>query len=286
MFLRALVVCLAVFPFAAHAERLPDPLSDTVSDFANLLSPEAEGRIAQALKEGRKETGAHVVVVTMDHLANYGGAGQDIADYAKSIFNQWGVGDSSRDDGIMILVVSQDRVMRIALGAGYPVVWDNAAQRVIDNFMLPEFREDRYEAGIEAGVAATFRQIVRPFQAGETVTEPTSSVPVSETISNILIGMIFAAFMVFTFFKRRIGDLFARFRACPHCGAHQVTRTSSVISSPTRMMTGSGMRYYHCAACSHDWQTPYVISKISDSDSSSGGFGGGSSSGGGASGKW
>lgn len=282
MWAKALLFCLAMIPSAAMAQEMPRPLSDRVSDFANILSPEAEKRISDALSAGRNETGTHVVVVTMDRLANYGGAGQAIESYAKNLFNQWGVGDSSRNDGIMILVVSDDRIMRIALGAGYPVIWDNAAQSVIDTYMLPEFRNGNYEAGIEAGVSATYDQIVRPFQSGQTA--PVSNAPETD-IFGLAFGAIIFVIAGLTAFRRRLGDLFARFKACPHCGAHQVHRTSSVLSQPTRSTTGSGMRYYHCNACNQDWQTPYVISRVSDSDSS-GGFGGGSSSGGGATGKW
>jgi uncharacterized protein len=278
-----LPLILALLPLASLAQTLPDPQSDTVSDYADLLPPEAEARISAALAQGRADTGVHVVLVTMDKIADHGGAGTRIEDYAKRLFNQWGVGDTARDDGILVLIARGDREMRIALGSGYDSIWDNAAQRVIDRFFLPAFRRDDYIGGIEAGVPATFDLIAAPFAANQ----PQPPEPPFDWASLGLFaafGMIASAMLAFAA-RRTLVDLAVGFRACPSCGKHTLSRRREVQVSATRTTAGQGIAVTQCSACDYRDSKTYAIPRQSPGGSS-GGFGGGSSSGGGATGKW
>jgi uncharacterized protein len=282
MFLRQILLFLFM-SLSAHAQGLPEPLSSTVSDFADLLPPEVEARVVDALTKGRQETGVHVAVVMMDRIADYGGAGQRIEDYAKTLFNSWGVGDAGRNDGILILVARSDREMRIALGAGYPVIWDNAAQRVIDRYFLPEFRADRYAAGIEAGVQGTFDLIARPYVANNPPSD--TGVPITDIVQMIMTGLLVAG-IVLVAFRQRISTVFARLRKCPRCGNRGLDQSRRILDQPTHNTTGRGEIYRTCPACGEQTIIPYTIAAKSSSSGSSDGFGGGSSSGGGASGRW
>lgn len=280
--LRTVLLCLFL-PLAAMAQSLPAPMSDRVNDFADLLPPASEARIEEMLRLGREETGVHVVVVTMERIADFGGAGQRIEDYAKTLFNAWGVGDPVRNDGILILVARQDREMRIALGSGYEVIWDNAAQRVIDRHFLPAFREDRYADGIEAGVPATFDLIARPYLAG--LPPPQEAAPRGDIVQ-VILGVIVALGAVSLIFRRRLGNLIYGFKTCPACGARGLERQQKILRQATTATEGAGEQHIHCRSCGMNRVEPYAIPRISKSSGSSGGFGGGSSSGGGASGRW
>ena len=282
-----LALFLLLWPLQAMSQSLPEPLSDTVSDFADLLPPEAEARVTEALLQGRKETGVHVVLVTLESLAAYGGAGQRIEDYAKTLFNTWGVGDSTRNDGILILIARDDRSMRIALGSGYEVIWDNAAQRVIDRYFLPAFRADDYAAGIEAGVPATFDLIAVPFVAGNPPTpEPEPQTDWLVYAPVVMFGAVFAT-AIGLILRAALSDVLVGFKPCPQCSKRHLSRHRDVVQAATQLASGQGLLHTRCSACGYHDSTPYTIARVSDSDSSSGGgFGGGSSSGGGATGKW
>ena len=117
MFLRIVALALA-FASPALAQTLPDPQSDTVSDFADVLDATEEGRITRLLADTRAATGVQMVVVTLPGLAAEGGAGMKIEEYGKALFNAWGVGGADRNDGILLLVDTTGREARIALGAG------------------------------------------------------------------------------------------------------------------------------------------------------------------------
>jgi uncharacterized protein len=268
----------------AFAEALPRPQSDTVSDFAEILPAADEATIRTLLREIRDETGVHVVVVTMDRISDHGGWGKTIEGYATELFNQWGVGDKARDDGIMLLVVPGTRDTRIELGSGFARGFNARAQAVIDTAILPQFRERRTVQGIEDGVIAIRAQIIEPFLKGEWV-------GFSDLVRMVLIGLGMAGGAAGLGFAGKAA--WTAFFRCPKCGQPTLSRDNEVIEHATRYSSGRGVTHLSCPSCGYAADRPYTISATGDNDrgsssggGSSGGFGGGSSSGGGASGKW
>jgi uncharacterized protein len=276
---------LAVLPFAAVAETLPGPLSDTVSDFAEILPQADEAAIRAELQDIRAETGVQVVVVTMDRISDHGGWGKTLEAYATELFNQWGVGDRERDDGIMILVVPGTRDMRIELGAGFSSAYDDLAQEVIDTAMLPRFRARQMVQGIADGVRATRERIVGPYVRGEWV-------GLGRLVTTVLVGLGALGGLVGVALAGKAA--WAAYVRCPKCGQPTLSRDNEVLQHSTRYFSGRGVTHLSCPSCGYREDRPYTIAARGDDDdrgsssggSSSGGFGGGSSSGGGASGKW
>jgi uncharacterized protein len=274
---------------------LPAPESDTVTDFARILPAAEEARIVASLQAIRDETGVQMVVVTMPDLALYGGRGMRLDAYAKALFNAWGVGGADRNDGILMLVDTGAREVRIALGAGYDAVYDGRAARVLTTAVLPEFREDRLVQGIEAGIASSRDRLIAPFLAGL----PVSVTDGFETEQNLsgpalaLTGIIAALAGIIGLAMRGV----RKRKTCPKCGAQTLNRTQEVIEPATRLSSGTGIEHLHCTSCGYVDRQSYTIRKGRDgrdrlggsrgrSGGRSGGFGGGRSSGGGASGKW
>jgi uncharacterized protein len=282
MLLRLMLVCF-LLPLAALAEERPQPKSDTISDFADILTRSDEAEVSALIREIRDETGVHIVVVTMDRISNYGGWGESLESYSTALFNGWGVGDRARNDGIMLLVVTGTRDTRIELGAGYGKAYDRRAGEVIETAMLPEFRERRMAQGIINGVKATRDRIVEPFIKGEWVGLWRMILIGLGGIGGV-VGLIFAGKAAWSPYVR-----------CPQCNQPGLTRWSEVISHATTYSSGHGVTHLSCSLCGYTEDRPYTIAARRDDNdsssgwgggSSSGGFGGGRSSGGGASGKW
>ncbi|MES2540718.1 MAG: TPM domain-containing protein, partial [Pseudomonadota bacterium] len=103
-------------------------------------------------------------------IAGMGGSGMRMEDYGKELFNAWGVGEADRNDGIMLLLDTEAREARIALGAGYDPVYDGRAARVLSTAVLPPLRSGNFAEGIEAGVASARERLITPFLAGTPVT--------------------------------------------------------------------------------------------------------------------
>lgn len=297
MFIRALAVFLTLaVPVAAQDQpsALPAPASDGLSDFAEVLTPTEAGRISRLLEVTRAETGVQMVVVTLPAIEAFGGEGMRLDAYAKALFNAWGVGEAERNDGILMLVVTDQREVRIALGAGYDAVYDGRAARVLSTSVLPELREGRLAAGIEAGITASRDRLITPFLEGRPVTltegfrdEETSALPWVAGLGGVA-GLI--GFGLWRNARAR--------RTCPSCGALTLQRTKEVIEPPTPRSTGTGLQHLHCTACGFVDRKSFTIPRGRSSGRSDGpgsggngtassrGFGGGRSSGGGASGKW
>lgn len=301
MFLRAIAVALTlVSPIAttAFAQDLPAPQSDTLSDFADVLDPTAEGRITRLLTEQREATGVQMVVVTVPGLDAQGGGGMTIEAYGKALFNAWGVGGADRNDGIMLLLDTQGREARIALGAGYDPVYDGRAARVLSTAVLPALRDGNYAQGIEAGILSARDRLITPFLAGTpvTLTDGFEDTTGSSDGMNALLGFgAVAGVAGYAFWRNRRAR-----RTCPNCGALTLDRSREVIQQPTRSDSGVGMQHLTCSACGFSDHKSFPISfssrearrdrslgsRSGSSGSRSGGFGGGRSSGGGATGKW
>lgn len=271
---------LAIFAFLfsaslAAAQLYPEPASTTVNDFAGLLDEAAQERLDKRLSNLKRDTGVEMTVLTLSRQDTYA-PDLTLESFAMNLFNEWGIGDKSRNDGVLVLVLKTDRAMRIQLGAGYANDWDRTAARVIDRSFLPAFKEERYQAGIEAGVEDTINTIVTPFLAGETA-------PSGSGTDNSVWAIVMAVFAAITAFIFK--DKFVKMKKCPECGQRHLSRSRNILRKASKTSTGSGERITTCSNCSYREVLPYTISRISSTSSSSG-FGGGASSGGGASGKW
>lgn len=172
---------LLLFPTLVWAQTFPSPLSSYVNDYIDIIDEETEARISETLRELRQTTGVEMTVVTINSRHDYGSF-SSIADFGTALFNAWGVGNKDRNDGILVVVAKSDRDMRVALGSGYPPVYDDRMKRVIDHYYLPYFKEGLFAKGIEAGVAETIkRAVLETAAAAET---PRTNLPVSSELSD------------------------------------------------------------------------------------------------------
>ena len=149
----ALILTLTLLAQITPAQTYPTYSEIFVNDFADLLTGAEEDEIRDDLKKLRREKGIEFTVVTIETMGEYGHTGE-IEPFATGLFNDWGVGDAGRNDGVMMLVSRFDREMRIEVGSGYGNTKDAPMKEIIDNVVIPNFRQDDYSAGIAAGVDA------------------------------------------------------------------------------------------------------------------------------------
>ncbi len=265
--MRKLILCLLLLAPMAWAQQatIPDYKSVYINDYADLLSEPAEEELTGYLKALRSETGVEMTVLTIEKRSNYGQY-SSIKSLALRTFNSWGIGEADKNNGILFLIASEDREMRIELGSGYAQQATQVAEEIIDSTILPHFADQEYERGIMRGSEEIERRIARGQPAGSG-----SSVP-----GGIFLALISAA-MAFFIGKKVISN--RRERRCPACKSEDITKTEDSA-------TGRGRA---CLTCGHSYFLPMVAVHNDRSDHSGGnggGFGGGGSSGGGASGGW
>jgi uncharacterized protein len=146
-FLPLVAAFFLLLPFAARAESvkdLPQP-ADYVSDFANVLSPEAVTRI-DAICAALDHSTAHaqIAVVTVHNLD-----GDDAADYANQLEDHWKMGDKSakgQNRYALVLLAVDDHKYRIETGYGVEGVLNDAKVGDIGRNMVPELRAKDYDS--------------------------------------------------------------------------------------------------------------------------------------------
>jgi len=78
---------------------------------------------------------------------------EDDASYANRVANAWKIGRKGVGDGILVVVAKDDHKVRIEVAKTLEgAVPDLAAKQVIDDAMLPRFRQDDFAGGLQAGV--------------------------------------------------------------------------------------------------------------------------------------
>jgi uncharacterized protein len=121
-----------------------------VIDLARVLSPEEQQQIEGSLQLFQKEYGPQIQVLTIPSLE-----GEPIESYSIKVVDAWKLGGKKNDDGILLLVVPEDREVRIEVGQGLEgLLPDVLAGRIIRDVMIPFFKENRYDSGIFAGLSA------------------------------------------------------------------------------------------------------------------------------------
>ena len=121
-----------------------------VSDFAEVLSPECEARLATMANDLEGKNGAELRFVTIKTLAGY-----PKEKYANELFNRWGVGKKGKNNGVLVLVAPNDRQAWIEVGYGLEgVLPDGLCGDIFRNTMRPYFKAGDYDAGV---VNATLR---------------------------------------------------------------------------------------------------------------------------------
>lgn len=125
-------------------------LTGRVNDYAQILAPEANNSLSEKLRIHEEGTTNQVVVLTLQSLD-----GESIDDFAYRVFNDWKLGQTGKDNGVLIVVVPDDRKMRIEVGYGLEATLsDVLASRIIQHIMAPRFREGDYNGGITEGAVA------------------------------------------------------------------------------------------------------------------------------------
>ncbi|MEZ6127849.1 MAG: TPM domain-containing protein [Planctomycetaceae bacterium] len=153
------VVMLAVPVIAQEFDLQPPAERTFVSDLAGLLDETSTTHIRDLCDKLLTDKATPIIVVTIESMAQHGGRSMPIETFAALLFNQWQIGHAKLDGqnwntGILLLVSRDDRRARIELGAGWGRTENQTCQRIMDDYIIPQFRQGDFAAGIVAGVEA------------------------------------------------------------------------------------------------------------------------------------
>lgn len=146
--------------FAQKIEPRPVPPM-AVNDFANLLEPFQRQALEQKLRNYNDSTSSAIVIITVPDLQGY-----DIAQLGLKYIREWGIGVKGKDNGVVILVSKAEHKARIETGYGMEgVLPDILAKQIIDQRMIPYFKNDDYYAGFDNAVDAIIQAAAGEYKA-------------------------------------------------------------------------------------------------------------------------
>lgn len=144
-FIAALLLCAAM---CTGAYALVSPSDEFyVTDSANVLSNETEQMIINyngALEQ--QCSGAQIVVVTVDYLG-----GMYCDEYAYQLFNDWGVGSSEYNNGMLLLLAVQENKAWLAYGLGLnSLISSSDVDDMLDEYFWDDFDDGDYDEAVTA----------------------------------------------------------------------------------------------------------------------------------------
>ena len=157
----ALIIALVVLLPAVCLAAYPKP-TGYVNDFAGVIEPETKSKLEGLMASFEKSTGNEVAVVTLSSLD-----GEPVENVAVELFKQWGIGKKGQDNGILFVIAPNEKRMRIEVGYGLEgTINDALAGRILDQAVVPRFREGVMSGGIAAGSLAIVGVISKKEELG------------------------------------------------------------------------------------------------------------------------
>lgn len=131
-----------------------------VQDYAGVLSADTKARINNISTQLAAKTKAQVVVVTIQSFEE-----TPPADYALALLRDWGVGDKTLNNGVVLVIGVKDRQSRIEVGYGLEgALPDAKTGRIQDEYMIPYFQQGDYNKGILNGYQALAGEVAKEYK--------------------------------------------------------------------------------------------------------------------------
>ena len=207
-----------------------------VSNPDQILSAQTVATIDQMFFKLEQETGIQVIVVALTGIE-----GGDCFDFAHRLGQENGVGEKGRDNGLVVLLSTDERCIQFATGYGLEgTLPDAICKRIQNQFMLPYFKNNKWDEGMLEGMKA-----VNGYLTGSMESLKSGNNEESEDLIIMLciIGMILIA-------VGGIGFVAWWKHRCPVCKKRNLQRVSSQVVSrdngfKTELVT------YRCKSCGH-----------------------------------
>ncbi|MEM8809474.1 MAG: TPM domain-containing protein [Cyanobacteria bacterium P01_G01_bin.38] len=116
-----------------------------VTDMADILSPATETELNQLISDLEAHNGTEIAVVTVSDTA---GAASPKA-FVHELFNTWGVGKATVNNGVVFLVSVGDRRAEIETGYGVvKILPDQRVTALLKQRAVPRFKEGDYDRSV------------------------------------------------------------------------------------------------------------------------------------------
>jgi uncharacterized protein len=134
-----------------------------VSNPDNIISEITVTKIDSILSQLEKQTTVQVAVVVVNSIGD-----NDLFEFTQALFNKWGLGNKSNNNGLLIFLAKDDHNTRFHTGDGLEgALPDATCKKIQRDFMLPGFKNGNYDTGMLAGIIAVNKILTDPNYAEE-----------------------------------------------------------------------------------------------------------------------
>jgi uncharacterized protein len=163
------------------------PLTGRVVDLTGTLSASQQHSLDARLRDYEQRKGSQFAVLVVARTAP-----EAIEPYAIRVAEQWKLGRRQVDDGAILVIAKDDRALRIEVGYGLEGALNDAtSKRIIDDIIVPYFRNDDFYGGISAGIDAMMRVV-----DGESLPDPPAANDAPAGAAGMLPLLFFAALLI------------------------------------------------------------------------------------------
>jgi uncharacterized protein len=143
------VLAAATGATAADGDLVPvPPLRAHVTDLTGTLSGADKGALEQKLAGWEAQKGGQFAVLLVPTTKP-----ESIDQYSQRVTDAWKLGRKGVDDGVLLLIAKDDKKLRFQVGKGFEgALTDVTAKRIIEEVIVPVFRQGNFAAGINAGI--------------------------------------------------------------------------------------------------------------------------------------
>jgi uncharacterized protein len=140
----------------AFAVEVP-PLTGRIVDVAHVLPSEMASTLSAELADHEWRTGNQIAVLTVVSLK-----GEPVESFSHRVATSWKLGRAGVDNGALLLIVIEERLIRLEVGYGLEgILTDATAALIIRREIVPHFRAGDYSGGIAAGLRAVMHLLER-----------------------------------------------------------------------------------------------------------------------------
>jgi uncharacterized protein len=123
-------------------------LNGRINDHVGILDKQATEYLDTKLQAFEDSTSNQIAILIIPTLE-----GESIEDYAAEVFESWKLGEEKKDNGILVLLVIQDKKSRIEVGYGLEgVLTDLQSNEITDQIFPNYFVQGKYFEGIDTGL--------------------------------------------------------------------------------------------------------------------------------------
>ncbi|NOU25798.1 MAG: YgcG family protein [Methylotenera sp.] len=172
-----------------------------VIDLTQTLSQAEQSQLDAKLMAFELEKGSQIAVLIVPTTQP-----EDIAQYANRVARSWKLGRKLQQDGVLLLVVKNERKLRIEVDSGLQgAIPDVYAKRIVSDIIAPKFKTNDYYGGIDAGV----NQLISLVK-GENLAAPSQKDSLNLNLHIVDYWVFYLIAMVFLseFFTKILGRFF------------------------------------------------------------------------------